>query len=61
VDTDRDRDIALIEVQEENRLLIEEFMREKLGKRGEAQDAGRGSGQSGLGEAGAVPGQAAYT
>jgi hypothetical protein len=33
VDTDRDRDIALIEVQEENSLLIEEFMREKLGNR----------------------------
>jgi hypothetical protein len=61
VDTDRERDIALLEVQEENRLLIMEFMREKLGRRGEAQDAGRGSGESGLGEAGAGPNQAAYS
>ncbi len=34
VDTDRDRDIALLEVQEENRKLVEEYYRMLLGKRG---------------------------
>jgi hypothetical protein len=33
VDTDRERDIALLEVQEENRKLVEEFYRARLGKR----------------------------
>jgi len=33
VDTDRDKDIAMVEVQEENRQLVEEFYREKLGNR----------------------------
>jgi hypothetical protein len=51
VDTDRDRDIALIEVQEENRLLIEEFMREKLGTRAEEMGVNNGEG-SGWGQRG---------
>jgi len=33
VDTDRDKDIAMVEVQEENRQLVEEFYREKLDSR----------------------------
>ena len=62
MDTDRDRDIALLEVQEENRKLVEEVMREKLGNRAQrmqnAQD--RGTGSSAQGEtAGGAPGPAA--
>jgi GTPase Era involved in 16S rRNA processing len=33
VDTDRDRDIYLTEVHEENRQLVYEIMREKMGNR----------------------------
>ena len=33
MDTDRDREIALLEIQAEHRKLVEECYREKLGKR----------------------------
>ena len=43
MDTDRDRDIALLEVQDENRKLVEEYYREKLGKRGkQSAESGQG-------------------
>jgi hypothetical protein len=59
VDTDRDRDIALLEVQEENRKLVEEYYREKLGKRG-MQNANQNSeGQPGGGAEGGAAGGAA--
>jgi hypothetical protein len=35
VDTDRERDIAELEVHEENRKLVEEFYRARLGRRAE--------------------------
>jgi len=43
VDTDRDRDIALLEIQTEHQKLVEEYYREKLGKRG-MQNAESGQG-----------------
>lgn len=45
MDTDRDREIAHVEVQDENRKLVEEFMREKLGKRAQrmSNDSTRGA------------------
>lgn len=51
MDTDRERDIALVEVQQENKELVEEFYREKMGKRGQHADQEQATGPEAIGEA----------
>lgn len=55
MDTDRERDIASLEVHEENRKLVEEFLLEKLGKRAK-YGQGRGNQNQGAAEGGAEGG-----
>lgn len=51
MDTDRDRDVYYVEVRQENKELVEEFMREKMGKRGKHANQE----QSGISEDEAIP------